>query len=123
MRRRHLFVCTAALFAGPAWPLGAAAPFQPPAAVLPAAALPADAAGSAAAAAAPPGLTGIRLGAKPQALIDGRWLASGASVRGARLAVLDADTVQLRHGDGRIEKLSLTPQVELRPRTPPPGKP
>lgn len=103
-----------------AWPLGAAAPFTPP---RPTAAPNDTAAYSAAApertassAGAPvllaTGLAGIKLGAPPQALIDGQWWAQGALVRGARLVDVSASAVQLRHPDGKLEQLVLTPQVE-----------
>lgn len=96
--------------AGPAWALGAAAPFSPPA---PVAAGAASAVPGGAAATAPSGLNGIRLGAQPQALIDGQWLATGALTHGARVATIGADAVQLRHPDGRLQRLPLIPQVEL----------
>lgn len=110
------------LFAWPllAWPLGAAAPFTPP---RPAAA-PSDtaadgaaapdrtASGAGASVLPATGLAGIKLGAQPQALIDGQWWAQGALVRGARLVGVSASAVQLRHPDGKVEQLVLTPQVE-----------
>ena len=58
------------------------------------------------------GLAGVKLGAQPQALIDGQWWAQGALVRGARLVGVSASAVQLRHPDGKVEKLVLAPQVE-----------
>ncbi len=103
----------------PAWPLGAAAPFTPPAALQARAAapgaaavvapVPADAAASAAVAAS---LAGIKSGVAPQALIDGRWWSVGERVRGALLVAVSAQSVRLRHADGRIESLRLTPQVD-----------
>ncbi len=126
--------------------LGAAAPFAPPARIVvkpapPAPALaPAAAAAAAATAATLPqaaaasepeatpvaavagsGLSGIHLGTPPRALIDGEWVALGERVRGARLDAVRAAEVHLRHPDGRIERLPLTPQVQLlfSPRPPP----
>lgn len=124
--------------------LGAAAPFAPPARIVvkpaPPAPPPAPAAAAAATAAAPPqaaaasepeatpvaavagtGLSGIHLGTPPRALIDGEWVALGERVRGARLDAVRTAEVQLRHPDGRIERLPLTPQVQLlfSPRPPP----
>ncbi|KNZ33510.1 MAG: hypothetical protein AD742_06375 [Methylibium sp. NZG] len=107
--------------------LGAAAPFTPPSRVAsPEAASAQAAAGSAAlppptptptaadmarAAGADTGLSGVHLGPQPRALIDGEWVALGDVVRGARLHSLRADHAQLRHPDGRLERLLLTPLV------------
>ncbi len=103
--------------------MGAAAPFAPP----PRVAVPAAAAASAAADPSAPavanaanaigaGLSGIHLGTRPRALIDGDWVALGETVRGARVHALRADEAQLRHPDGRIEHLRFTPLVELHAR-------
>lgn len=120
--------------------LGAAAPFAPPARIVvkPAALAPAAAAVVAAAvlpqaaaasepeatpvaAVAGAGLNGIHLGTPLRALIDGEWVALGERVRGARLDAVRTAEVHLRHPDGRIERLPLTPQVQLlfSPRPPP----
>jgi hypothetical protein len=109
--------------------MGAAAPFAAP----PRVAVPAAAAASAAADPLAPavanaasaanaanaigaGLSGIHLGTRPRALIDGDWVALGETVRGARLHALRADEAQLRHPDGRLEHLRFTPLVELHAR-------
>ena len=103
--------------------MGAAAPFAPPprvavpaAAAAPAAADPSAPAVANAANAIGAGLSGIHLGTRPRALIDGDWVALGETVRGARLHALRADEAQLRHPDGRIEHLRFTPLVELHAR-------
>jgi hypothetical protein len=114
--------------AWPASPLGAAAPFVPPG-VSPSASADAPALSAPNAPPAAAGaisLSGIRMGVPPQALLDGQWLAPGAMVRGARLVAVSADAVQLRAADGQMQRLALTPQVDLR-RTgaplPPPAAP
>lgn len=103
--------------------MGAAAPFAPPprvavpaAAAAPAAADPSAPAVANAANAIGAGLSGIHLGTRPRALIDGDWVALGETVRGARVHALRADEAQLRHPDGRIEHLRFTPLVELHAR-------
>ena len=58
---------------------------------------------------APIQLTGVRLGAAPSALIDGRWLPQGAEVRGLRIERVSPSAVSLRHADGRLEALLLFP--------------
>ncbi len=124
--------------------LGAGAPFAPPARVASPAAVAAVVARSASAsaptsetpadmtmpmaadlarAAAGSGLNGIQLGAQPRALIDGEWVAPGEAVRGARLHSLRADEAQLRYPDGRLERLRLTPLVELQRQPPSPAVP
>ena len=114
----------ALLAAPPAQAVGAAAPFTPPSRAAALAAAPTSATESGNTVSATPllatpapetglGLTGIQLGAQPRALIDGEWVALGAAVRGARLHALRADEAQLRHSDGRMERLLLTPLVEL----------
>jgi hypothetical protein len=56
-------------------------------------------------------LTGVRLGAKPAALIDGEWIALGHTVHGARLTGVRALDITLQHADGRVERLSLFPDT------------
>lgn len=106
---------------GNAWSMGAGAPFTPPKARQAAAAPAAGAAASGAALAndAEPvsGLNGLRNGARELALIDGAWVAPGATVRGARLVAVLPTAAQLRHPDGRLELVPLTPQVEFHRRT------
>jgi len=60
------------------------------------------------------GLTGIKLGRRPQALIDGVWVARGATVRDdAVLSTIGRRSVQLRHADGTIESIQMSPGVEI----------
>lgn len=95
-------LCAAALV--PAQALGPQAPFTPPGA--------ASAAAAASPTAAEPefgGLSGVRLGTRPQALIDGRWLRLGEAVRGARLGTVTRHGATLLHPDGRREHLWLLP--------------
>jgi len=95
-------LCTAALV--PAHALGPQAPFTPPGA--------ASAAAAASPTAAEPefgGLSGVRLGTPPQALIDGRWHRLGEPVRGARLGAVSRHGATLLHPDGRREHLWLLP--------------
>ena len=113
--------------------MGAAAPFTPPPRVAAPTAAAASAPASAAtldpttpalvnsAVATESGLSGMHLGSPPRALIDGEWVAVGDTVRGARLQALHADEAQLRHPDGRLERLRMAPLVELQvqPRPPP----
>lgn len=92
----------------PAHALGPSAPFTPP--------LAASAAAHAASAAAQPdlaGLAGGRLGAAPQALIDGQWHCQGSVVRGARLTAVSRSGVTLQHADGRAERLPLLPTAPV----------
>jgi hypothetical protein len=91
-------------------PPGAAAtgprdPFTPPAA----SAASAPAATDAAPEAIVSGLTGVRLGSAPAALIDGTWVRPGQPVRGALLGAVRIDGAVLRHPDGRSEHLALFP--------------
>lgn len=87
------------------WPAWAAAvgPLDP--FTAPAPTLPADSTS------APPtsGLTGVRLGHQPAALIDGAWVSPGQAVRGARLASVRPDGALLRFADGRTERVALFP--------------
>jgi hypothetical protein len=55
------------------------------------------------------GLAGVRLGASPQALIDGRWVALGALVREGRLVRVQAHGVTLHMPGNRMEQLPLFP--------------
>lgn len=87
----------------PAHALGPQAPFAPPAATSAAATSPI------ATEPEPTGLTGVRLGTPPQALIDGRWHRRGEPVRGARLSAVNRRGATLRHPDGRRELLWLLP--------------
>ncbi|MBE7426540.1 MAG: hypothetical protein HS106_10915 [Ideonella sp.] len=87
----------------PAHALGPQAPFAPPAATSAAATSPI------ATEPEPTGLTGVRLGTPPQALIDGRWHRLGEPVRGARLSAVNRRGATLRHPDGRRELLWLLP--------------
>lgn len=130
-----LALCTGLAGALPAWALGAAEPFMPPrrqAVVNAAASAAANAAASATPvagaqpaadaaalpdqpgdAAAAGGLRGVRLAQRPQALIDGQWVAAGQAVRGAQLVAVQADHALLRWADGRTERLALAGQIEL----------
>jgi hypothetical protein len=89
----------------PTLAMGPREPFTPPAVL--AASAPAVAA-SAPVAAAGFGLAGVRMGSRPAALIDGRWVPLGHSVRGARLAQLSPQAVVLQHPNGRRERLSMS---------------
>lgn len=93
--------------------LGPAQPFTEPLAAARAAdmatARASDAAKSLAARPIPSGLTGVRLGTSPGALIDGLWIALGQPVRDARLVGVRAQDVLLRRADGRVERLALFP--------------
>ncbi len=92
-----------------AWALGPMAPFTPPA--------PTQAASEAAPALEQinsVGLTGIKLGRQPHALIDGSWVTQGAKVReDAVLIAIERYAVRLKHPDGKVERLSLSPDVEM----------
>ena len=103
MRAPHTIMLIASLAAPMmARALGPSAPFTPPFA--------ASAAATSQIAAAKiesGGLTGLRLGASPQALIDGRWHAVGDIVRGARLSAVTRRGATLQHPGGRSEQLSL----------------
>ncbi len=52
------------------------------------------------------GLSGLRLGKTPMALIDGQWWRPGDRPRGALLAAVQPGGALLRHADGRIEQLA-----------------
>lgn len=99
-----------ACMAGPdaVWALGPGAPFTPPAATV------SDTTDSALASPITQGLTGIKLGRRSQALIDGVWVAQGATVRDdAVLTAISRRSVQLRHADGTLEQLQMSPGVEI----------
>ena len=53
-----------------------------------------------------PGLTGLRLHNHPLALVDGVWVRVGDRVRNAEVSAIGADGAELRHADGRTERLS-----------------
>jgi hypothetical protein len=61
----------------------------------------------------PSGLTGVRIGRHSAALIDDRWIALGQPVGNAVLLRVTIDGATLRHADGRIERLTLNPGIEL----------
>jgi hypothetical protein len=91
-----------------AFALGSAAPFDPPAVAASGVDLPLMGSPSS------KGLSGLRLGRLPQALIDGSWFAQGATVRDdAVLVAIERQAVQLRHADGTIERLELSPDVAM----------
>lgn len=117
-------LCVGLAGALPAWALGVGEPFVPPRRYATAAAAPAASAASAAreavlqtelgdAVVATGGFSGVRLGQRPQALIDGQWVAVGQAVRGAQLLAVQADHALLRWADGRTERLVLAGQTEL----------
>lgn len=116
--------------AGPSAPFSPLPPAQAPARALPGAASaalgPAEAAS--AADATRTRLTGLRTGTRPQALIDGQWLAVGDRQGLAVLQAVDAQGAWLRHPDGRLERLALLgTDVQLqrhgRSAPPPPAPP
>lgn len=107
---RASLLCAALALASAARSAGPADPFSPPRAARGAAAAASAAAGPTTAAV----LTGVRTGARPAALIDGLWLPLGAQSGSARLVAVDADAAVLRHADGRVERLLLSPDVQLR---------
>ena len=91
--------------------MGSAAPFTPPKHTAAAANGVAEGA-PAAPDAGSAGLAGVRLGKPSAALIDGQWVAPGATVRGAQLTQLSVAGATLRHSDGRLEFMPLTPGVQ-----------
>jgi hypothetical protein len=96
----------------PASALGPAQPFTPPAPTSRAA----DPVVAAAAQAAPgSGLAGVRLGSSPRALIDGEWVALGATVREGRLVAVHPHEVVVRLANGRTERLALFPPLPVLP--------
>ena len=99
-----------ACMAGPcaALALGPGAPFTPPVVTV------ADTTDPALASPITQGLSGIKLGRRPQALIDGVWVLQGDAVRdGAVLTAIGRRSVQLRHADGTLEQLQMSPGVEI----------
>lgn len=108
-------VCGAWLAPPPAAALGPSQPFAPPAAVSPAAASPGSTvqAGtpSDTAESVPTGLTGVRLGSSPRALIDGQWVALGAPARQGRLVQVRAHEAVLRLPGGALERLAMFPEA------------
>lgn len=102
----------------PAHALGPWAPFTPPAApsestdaptIDPSRSATTPEAVSAAAPTAmsgPAGLSGLRLGKTPMALIDGQWWRPGDRPRGALLAAVQPGGAPLRDADSRIEQLA-----------------
>ncbi|MDE2401081.1 MAG: hypothetical protein KGL90_05410 [Burkholderiales bacterium] len=91
--------------------LGPSAPFVPP---TPPTASASDPALATVETPSSTGLAGLKLGRQPQALIDGLWVAQGATVRdGSVLTAIKRRAVQLRHPDGTIETLELSPGVEM----------
>lgn len=110
-------VCGAWLAPAPAAALGPSQPFTPPAALSPApastsaataveAGTPSDTAES-----VPTGLTGVRLGSSPRALIDGQWVALGAPARQGRLVQVRAHEAVLRLPGGALERLAMFPEA------------
>ena len=99
--------------------MGSAAPFTPPraAAASASAASAFNAADDSADVASANGLSGVRVGPRAAALIDGQWVAVGDTARGARLLSVQADAATLRHADGRVERLLLNPAALLSAKT------
>lgn len=98
--------------------LGPSAPFLPPAMAASGVVEPSAAGGVVDSS----GLTGIKRGRSPGALIDGRWVTQGGMVRdGMVLVAIERHAVQLKHADGTVERLVLSPGVEMTrsPRTTP----
>lgn len=94
-----------------AWALGPSAPFLPPAMAASGTGAPSVAEGVAFGAS---GLTGIKRGRSPSALIDGLWVTQGGMVRdGVVLLAIERHAVQLKHADGTVERLVLSPGVEM----------
>lgn len=87
-----------------AYALGPMAPFEPPVVGEVSAN---DAAGLPNQPAQEVGLSGVRVGRHAGAIIDGKWIRKGKSVRGARLSAVGRSQVVLKHPDGRQEVLSL----------------
>lgn len=99
MVRAVMGLVAGALLAAPAAAMGPDDPFTPPGRVRLQAQGPALR--------SPAALTGVRLGPAPAALIDGEWVAPGTPVRGALLLRVQRTGADLRHADGRIERLAL----------------
>ena len=99
--------------------MGSSAPFTPPraAAASPDPASAVNAVDENADAISANGLSGVRVGPRAAALIDGQWVAVGDTARGARLLSVQADAATLRHADGRVERLLLNPAAPLSAKT------
>ncbi len=99
--RAGVVACLASLGLGSAWALD---PTQPPAALRAVAPV------AASASAAPtdrPRLQGLRLGADPSALINGRVLRPGQRWQGHTLLRIEVDSAVLRDPEGRSLRLHL----------------
>ena len=96
--------------------MGSAAPFTPPRAAA-ASASAVNAVDDGVDVASANGLSGVRVGPRAAALIDGQWVAVGDTARGARLLSVQADAATLRHADGRVERLLLSPAALLSAKT------
>ena len=96
--------------------MGSAAPFTPPRAAA-ASASAVNAVDDGVDVASANGLSGVRVGPRAAALIDGQWVAVGDMARGARLLSVQADAATLRHADGRVERLLLNPAALLSAKT------
>ena len=96
--------------------LGSSAPFTPPRAAA-ASASAVNAVDDGVDVASANGLSGVRVGPRAAALIDGQWVAVGDTARGARLLSVQADAATLRHADGRVERLLLNPAALLSAKT------
>lgn len=91
------------------WAMGPAAPFVPPNAQS------TDPTVGVMQSPVTTGLTGVKLGRHPQALIDGQWAAPGDSVRTDSVLVsVGLRDVQLQRADGSIEQLTLLPGIEMK---------
>ncbi|MDE2431367.1 MAG: hypothetical protein KGN37_00780 [Burkholderiales bacterium] len=90
------------------WALGPTAPFVAP---TPGqfGALGQSLGSAASAAPATQGLSGVRLGRRSGAVIDGQWVRKGHSIRGARLVDVQRTRVTLLHPDGRKEVIEMYP--------------
>jgi len=100
----RLMIFAASLLPTLAFALGPKDPFTPPARTSAASAT------QVGVAVQRTGLSGVRLGKTPAALIDGEWITLGDTVRGARLAAVRLHEVVLQHADGRIERIAMFPE-------------
>ncbi len=96
-------IALALLAAAPARSMGPSAPFAAPNSGLP------EQAAADAGIANVQGLAGVRLGRQAGAVIDGVWVAKGATVRGAKLETVTRSRVVLRYPDGHTESLDMFP--------------
>jgi pyruvate/2-oxoglutarate dehydrogenase complex dihydrolipoamide acyltransferase (E2) component len=134
-----LVLLTLLALAAPAWAMGPAAPFTPPRAAVaapahaptpapapapaPALALAAPAAPAAPAVAALDDntLQGVRTGAQPMALIEGRWWALGSGPGGRRITAIDSRGIWITLGTPpehnkapqRQQRLQLLPHTAM----------